>query len=161
MREGRRLPGGRLPGVMSERHVVVFLPEGEALADPRPEVTAKRGVTLIDRWVDRTIGVVGWSTGGLVALRLAEQHPDLPRLVLVSTPFTDDLSERFDLEAVRAKTLLLFGSSDPQTGSKHGRAWQKALPNARLEMVPGGEHDLLEPMWHRVLSHLAPRHASG
>lgn len=62
-----------------------------------------------------------------------------------------------DLDAATAKTLLLYGSADSQTDSAHGRRWQRRLPNARLEMVPGGGHELLVPMWARVLSHLAPR----
>jgi len=65
-----------------------------------------------------------------------------------------------DLDAVVAKTLLLYGSADSQTGSSHGHRWQKRLPNARLEMVPGGDHELLVPKWARILSHLAPRRTS-
>ena len=135
--------------------VVVCLPEGMELFDPRPDITAQRDVELTDRWTDGVLGVVGWSAAGWRAIRLAIEHPELPRLVLVNTPFTDEEPDGTALGEVAAKTLLLFGSKDPQTGSKHGRAWQQALPNARLEMVPGGEHDLLSQMWHRVLSHLA------
>jgi pimeloyl-ACP methyl ester carboxylesterase len=62
----------------------------------------------------------------------------------------------FELDAVQAKTLLLYGSKDPIAGSRHGTWWQKHLPNARLEVVPGAGHLLVIPMWHRVLSHLAP-----
>jgi pimeloyl-ACP methyl ester carboxylesterase len=62
----------------------------------------------------------------------------------------------FDFTAVRAKTLLLYGSRDPIAGQKHGVWWQKQLPDARLEVSPGAGHLLIIPMWHRVLSHLAP-----
>lgn len=55
-----------------------------------------------------------------------------------------------------AKTLLLFGAKDSLTGSRHGIWWQKRLPDARLEMSPQGGHELLVPMWKRILSHLAP-----
>jgi len=61
-----------------------------------------------------------------------------------------------DLSNVTAKTLLIFGSADPATGHRHGKLWQKHLPNARLETVPGGGHDLLAERWKRVLAHLAP-----
>lgn len=57
---------------------------------------------------------------------------------------------------LRAKTLLIYGSADPLTGNSHGTKWQKTLPNARLEMNPGGGHDLLVPMWKRV-SHTSLR----
>jgi pimeloyl-ACP methyl ester carboxylesterase len=62
----------------------------------------------------------------------------------------------FAPEAVQAKTLLLYGSKDPLAGSRHGSWWQKRLPNARLEVVPGAGHLLILLMWQRALSHLAP-----
>lgn len=62
----------------------------------------------------------------------------------------------FTPEAVQAKTLLLYGSRDPIAASRHGSWWQKQLPNARLEVVPGAGHLLILMMWQRVLSHLAP-----
>src|SRR5689334_7902078 len=58
---------------------------------------------------------------------------------------------------VKAKTLCLYGARDPIAGSRHGARWQKNLPQAQLEMVPGAGHLLAIPMWHRALSHLAPR----
>jgi pimeloyl-ACP methyl ester carboxylesterase len=63
----------------------------------------------------------------------------------------------FEPAAVQAKTLLLYGSLDPLAGPGHGRWWQTHLPNARLEVAPGAGHLLALPMWHRALSHLAPR----
>jgi pimeloyl-ACP methyl ester carboxylesterase len=62
----------------------------------------------------------------------------------------------FEPHEVQAKTLLLYGSKDPIAGSRHGMWWQKQLPNARLEVVPGAGHLLVIPMWNRVLAHLAP-----
>ena len=135
--------------------IVICLPDGTALFDPEPEETFKRDVRLVSGWEADTGGVVGWSTGGWDALRLAAAHPDLPRLVIVSLPF--DESRAANLATVTAKTLLLYGTADPLTGAAHGRNWQEHLPNARLEMVPAGTHELLVPMWGRVLSHLAPR----
>ncbi len=58
---------------------------------------------------------------------------------------------------VRAKTLLLYGARDPQVGPKHGRWWQRQLPDARLEVAPGAGHLLILPLWQRVLAHLAPQ----
>jgi len=62
----------------------------------------------------------------------------------------------FEPAAVEAKTLLLYGSGDPLAGPRHGTWWQKHLPNARLEVVPGGGHLLILARWDRALSHLAP-----
>lgn len=62
----------------------------------------------------------------------------------------------FALHEVQAKTLLLYGAKDPVAGTRHGTWWQKHLPNARLEVVPGAGHLLILTMWQRILSHLAP-----
>ncbi len=62
----------------------------------------------------------------------------------------------FEFSAVQAKSLLLYGSRDPIAGQKHGVWWQKQLPDARLEVVPGAGHLLILPVWQRALSHLAP-----
>ena len=159
MRECPRASGElHSDGMSVTRSVVLCLPAGMALFDPEPEQTAKRDVLLIDALEGCSAGVVGWSSGGRVALALAAEQPDLvERLVLVSTPFPEEEPDGIDFDGVCAKTLLLFGSDDPQTGSRHGRWWQRRLPNARLEMVPGAGHELLVPMWSRILSHLAPR----
>ena len=62
----------------------------------------------------------------------------------------------FEPGEVEAKVLLLYGSRDTVAGPKHGRWWKEQLPDSRLEVVPGAGHLLIVPMWHRVLSHLAP-----
>jgi pimeloyl-ACP methyl ester carboxylesterase len=131
--------------------------------DPGPEQTWARGVTLIAADGSGAepdhlgpIGVVGFSDAGRDALVFAARHADVvDRIALVATPIPD--TEEFDLSEVTAKTLLVFGAKDPRTGSRHGTWWQRRLPQARLEMNPDGGHDLLAPMWTRVLSHLAPR----
>ena len=75
--------------------------------------------------------------------------------MLVATPRPDDDVDWLD--GVTAKTLLLYGSADPETGSAHARWWQRRLASARVEMNPGGGHDLLAPLWPRILSFVAPR----
>lgn len=62
----------------------------------------------------------------------------------------------FELQAVQAKTLLLYGAKDPVAGARHGSWWQQHLPNARLEMSPDVGHLLIFPRWPRILSFLAP-----
>ena len=148
-------PGVSVSAMNAPMSLVLCLPEGFDFCDPDPGETAQRDLRLVPEWEPDTAGVVGWSTGGWEALALAAGNPDLPRLVIASLPFAEEAP--VDLSAVTAKTLLLFGAADPETGSSHGRRWQQRLPNARLEMVPGGDHDLLMPMWRRILSHLAPR----
>ncbi|HET7857130.1 MAG TPA: alpha/beta hydrolase [Gaiellaceae bacterium] len=62
----------------------------------------------------------------------------------------------FEPAAVKADTLLLYGSHDPIAGPRHGRWWHEQLPAARLEVAPGAGHLLVIPMWARVLEHLVP-----
>lgn len=62
----------------------------------------------------------------------------------------------FDPADVRATALVVQGDADPVVGTAHGRWWQRSLPSARLEVVPGAGHLVLLPLWGRVLSHLAP-----
>lgn len=205
---------------------------------------------VLHRTVQKSVGIVGWSAGGRVALALAARHPDLAdRVVLLGTPaphkqvpwippeqqaiveklrgqtpdavrasleeqlasltpphrsivdalvllgatdadhpvlaqggvrerlhtmleaafaqgstgLASDLAGYalqpwgFEMHAVHAKTLLLYGSRDPIAGPKHGRWWQKNLPHARLEVVPDAGHLLIFSMWSRVLSYLAPK----
>ena len=135
--------------------IVICLPPDMPVSDPRTSETERRRLHVTQDWDDTTIGIVGWSSGGDAAVAIAAQHPELARLVLVAVPF-DPSPDDGDLLRVKSKTLLLYGSADPATGSKHGSLWQRHLPNARLEMVPGGGHDLLGLKWPRILSHLAP-----
>jgi len=38
----------------------------------------------------------------------------------------------------------------------HARRWQASFASARFEVAPGLGHDLLAPLWPRVLSFVAP-----
>ncbi|MCY1143293.1 hypothetical protein OWR29_35305 [Actinoplanes sp. Pm04-4] len=128
-------------------------------SDPGVDVTWGRGVTLaVDdgegEEVEATagVGVVGVSVSGLRALAFAGRRPEVvDRVVLVRTPIPED--DGLGFAAITAKTLLLYGRAD----ARHAVWWQKRLPAARLEVNPDGHDDLLVGMWHRVLSHVAPR----
>jgi pimeloyl-ACP methyl ester carboxylesterase len=98
-------------------------------ADPDPELTWARGITLLagDGGVAANhagpIAVVGRSTAGLEALAFAARHARLvDRVALVATPIPADVEALgFALSDVTAKSLLLV------------------------------------PKWKRILSHVAPR----
>jgi pimeloyl-ACP methyl ester carboxylesterase len=62
----------------------------------------------------------------------------------------------FDVAAVAAKTLLLYGAADGTASRPHALWYLDWLHDARLEMVPAAGHLLIVPMWERVLAHLAP-----
>ena len=60
----------------------------------------------------------------------------------------------FEPGAVAADALLGYGAADA-IGPAHGEWWQRALPHARLEVVPGVGHLVAVPLWDRLLSHVA------
>jgi len=62
----------------------------------------------------------------------------------------------FDPADVAAKTLVIAGQADAIAGHAHAAWYQRALPDARLEMVPGVGHLAIASTWGRILSHLAP-----
>jgi len=115
--------------------VVLCLPDGGTATDPDPGETAKRDVELATAWDGTPAAVVGVGDGGWKAVELAAAH--------------GGLVERM----VSAKTLLLYGSLD---GGQKRATWWKDRLGGRIEMVPGASDDILERVWPRVLSHVAP-----
>ena len=67
---------------------------------------------------------------------------------------TDDWG--FDLGAVLAPVLLVYGASDPAVPSAHGRWYRKQLQHATLSVEPAAGHLAIIPAWRRVLEHVAP-----
>jgi pimeloyl-ACP methyl ester carboxylesterase len=120
--------------------------------DPDPAETARREVELVPGWDKGVVGVAGWSVHGWEAMRIAAEHPEIERLVLLATPARDEA----EVPRIDAKTLLLFGAEDERAGSRAARWWKQQIPNARIEMSPSLGHDLLPVRWPRTLSHLAP-----
>ena len=62
----------------------------------------------------------------------------------------------FEPSAVSAKTLLLYGSRDPYAANRHATWWQRRLPQARMEMLPGAGPLAIVRSWKRALSYLSP-----
>jgi pimeloyl-ACP methyl ester carboxylesterase len=62
----------------------------------------------------------------------------------------------FDFADVAAKTLIVNGQGDALAGNAHATWYQRTLPDARVEMVPGAGHMVIMPAWSNVLAHLAP-----
>ncbi len=51
-------------------------------------------------------------------------------------------SAALPVEKIAAPTLLIWGDSDPVSPVAVGEHLAARLPNARLEIVPGGDHDV-------------------
>jgi pimeloyl-ACP methyl ester carboxylesterase len=68
----------------------------------------------------------------------------------------------FDLDEVRAPTLLVYGAKDPIVSSEHGRWYRSRLRNAspHLTVLPRAGHLVIAPGWPRILQHVDPQHGS-
>lgn len=55
-----------------------------------------------------------------------------------------DRALREGLKGFDRPTLLLWGENDKVVPADFAEEWQNALPNARLEVIPGGSHLLLD-----------------
>jgi poly(3-hydroxyoctanoate) depolymerase len=115
--------------------------------------------------------VVAQSMGGVLAMRLAIEHPGrVRRLVLVTTSggsrrrfgidwrpgfraqhthvpdwFERDRTDLEDrLDEVRAPTLLVFGDADPIAPVAFGEHLRSRLGDAKLTVIAGGSHALAQ-----------------
>jgi pimeloyl-ACP methyl ester carboxylesterase len=68
----------------------------------------------------------------------------------------------FDLSAVRAPVLLVYGAKDVIVPSAHGRWYRKQLRHtgAKLTVVPRAGHLVIAPAWERILEHVDPHHGT-
>ncbi|MGE4373740.1 MAG: alpha/beta fold hydrolase [Xanthobacter sp.] len=138
--------------------------------------------------MDEPVDLVAQSMGGLVALKATLKRPHcVRRMVLVATsggvPVADlggadwrtdyyaafphaarwigaaheDLSPR--LGEITMPVLLLWGDADPISPPAIGQRLQHLLPNARLHVISGGDHDLAQthagPAAALIRAHLA------
>ncbi|MGQ3676291.1 alpha/beta fold hydrolase [Xanthobacter sp. TB0139] len=138
--------------------------------------------------MDKPVDLVAQSMGGLVALKAALKRPHLVRrMVLVATsggvPAADlggadwrsdyytafphaarwigeaheDISPQ--LGKITMPVLLLWGNADPISPPAIGQRLQHLLPNARLHVISGGDHDLAQthagPVAALIGAHLA------
>jgi pimeloyl-ACP methyl ester carboxylesterase len=141
----------------------------------QPHDPAIRGmddlVALVVRQIDAPVDLVAQSMGGVIAARIALEHPRLVRrLVLTVTSggvdmaglgaseWRDDYrreyphavawitapsaSAELPIERIAAPTLLIWGDADPISPPAVGRHLAERLTGARLHVVRGGGHDL-------------------
>ena len=146
------------PGLGAQPHD----PAVRSLDDLKRLVTAK---------LHEPVDLVAQSMGGVIGARIALERPELVRrLVLCVTsggvdmaslgasdwradyrrsfpkaaPWITDASPTPPLavENITAPTLLIWGDKDPVSPVAVGRHLAERLPQARLEIVPGGDHDV-------------------
>ena len=130
-------------------------------------------VAMVLDHMPEPVNIVAQSMGGLVAIKAVLAAPTkVKRLVLAVTSAgvkVDDLggsdwradyyaaypraavwigSSREDLSphlaGIDAPTLLLWGDSDAISPVAVGERLQRLLPNARLQIIEGGDHDLAQ-----------------
>ena len=128
-------------------------------------------VGLVAAKMDEPVDLVAQSMGGVIAARLALERRDLVRrLVLVVTSggvnmagfgaadWRPDYRKSFPravewitamrsapelpVERITAPTLLIWGDTDAISPLAVGRHLEQRIPEARLHVVPGGDHDL-------------------
>jgi pimeloyl-ACP methyl ester carboxylesterase len=59
------------------------------------------------------------------------------------------------LKRIKAPTLVIHGRSDRLVRHSGGRATARAIPGARLDLVPGMGHDLPRQVWDRIIDGIA------
>ncbi|MFZ5783044.1 MAG: alpha/beta fold hydrolase [Pseudomonadota bacterium] len=123
------------------------------------------------RMADGPVDLVAQSMGGVIASRLAIERPQsVRRLVLAVTSGGIDMTglgasdwrqeyrksfpqaaawitdvraaAALPVERIAAPTLLIWGDSDPISPVAAGHHLAERVPDSRLEIVPGGDHDL-------------------
>lgn len=130
-------------------------------------------VMLAASHVTEPVNIVAQSMGGFVAIRLALMFPDLVKgLVLAVTSggvpvanlggsdWRDDYFAAFPnaatwiadpvpdlsemMRSIKAPTLLLWGDADPISPIAVGERLASLIPDARLHVFKGADHDLAQ-----------------
>jgi pimeloyl-ACP methyl ester carboxylesterase len=149
----------------------------------QPHDAAIRGLDDLTRLVTAkmhvAVDLVAQSMGGVIAARIALEHPGLVRrLVLCVTSGGVDMaglgasdwradyrrsfpkaaawitdvrsSPPLPVEKIAVPTLLIWGDRDAVSPVTVGRHLASRLPNAHLEIVSGGDHDVASTHADRV-----------
>ena len=153
---------------------VFFAWPGLGAEPPQPGVNSIDDlIGLVAKEITEPVSIVAQSMGGFIAIKLALAHPNLVKcLVLAVTsggvPVIDlggsdwrsnysiafpqaarwiadpvtDLSGQ--IPSIKVPTLLLWGDADPISPVAVGERLLALLPNARLSVFSGADHDLAQ-----------------
>ena len=161
--------GSRLPVAWSP---IYFAWPGLGDQPHDPDVNGIDDLTaLVLAKIDSPVDVVAQSLGGVIAVRIALANPGMVRrLVLTATSGGVNMARfgasdwRADyrilfpnaaqwitqrhscpdlaVERISSPTLLIWGDADSISPTAVGRYLERRIPNARLRIIPGGDHDL-------------------
>jgi pimeloyl-ACP methyl ester carboxylesterase len=156
----------------SRRPPLLFDYPGLGESEPNPELQTLADVaSWIASELPERFDLVTQSVGSALALRLALEHPDRIRRIVLVTPcggigalrfgaldwrdafrerrpeapswFLDDTVDFSDrLGEVFAPTLIVMGGEDPIAPTAIGQFLLERLPFAKLEIIPDASHDL-------------------
>jgi pimeloyl-ACP methyl ester carboxylesterase len=144
---------------------------------------------LVSARIDEPVDLVAQSMGGVLAARLALEQPGrVRRLVLTVTSGGVNMaglgaadwradyrrsfpnaagwitearsSSDLPVERISAPTLLIWGDADAISPVAVGQHLEQRIPDARLHVVPGGDHDLAKTHAELVASLIA-RHLTA
>lgn len=143
-------PGDRLTSIGTPRAVAALL---RPPARDRDEA-ARRTVEIF-----RVIGSPGYplDEGRLadVGARSFDRSSDPAGMARQMAAMFASGSRRAALQAVRAPSLVIHGAADPLLRPAAGRATARAIPGARLLIIPGMGHDLPRPAWPQIIDAIA------
>jgi pimeloyl-ACP methyl ester carboxylesterase len=107
-------------------------------------------VEAISQKLPSSFDILGWSLGGLIALKMSLIYPQkIDRMVLVGG---NDL--RDDINKINHKTLLIVGDMDRLT-PKSASIWLEGhLKEARLKVIQGASHIPFLSHSHEFFDHL-------
>jgi pimeloyl-ACP methyl ester carboxylesterase len=147
-------------------------------------------LALVTVHMDEPVDIVAQSMGGVMAIKLALAHPaKVRRLVLTVTSGGVDMekmgaidwrpayrqscpdaapwilersvAQPLPVEKIDVPTLIIFGDADPISPLAVGRHLAGRIPNARLEVIAGGDHDLARTHAAQVAALIADHLGTG
>ena len=157
---------------------------GFGFVPPDPRIRGFQDlVNLVTNEIDQPTALIAQSMGGVIAMQAAlhrtefvthiiltvtsggldmsdlqaenwrpefiKNNPSVPRWF---PDFTEDISAH--LPSIHAPVLLLWGDADPISPVAVGHRLRELLPNSRMTIFPGGEHDLANKLATIVAPHI-------
>lgn len=140
------------------------LPMGELTTPAEPDLTDDN--LVVPYFVEVMRAYAGRSTHLDEDATLALVRQDVARSRDIAAAFTNHFLIDFDaprsggLADIAVPTLVVQGEFDPVFPPAHGEALRDAIGDARLLVLKGSGHDVLEPVWNEFVDALVEHTAS-